>query len=177
MLIVEATHAWIEISNGAWIINLMRILSIYYVRLGNRTLILLLAWILMIFFLRALIICCIFCGRFSMQFILIIFILLIYLLMVLKVVRVGRLSWSFEIKGMWMAFSDLCKLYKLFVIAGFIMCRHLIIWFFLLLIHVRPLGTYVAHDIIWGPFRVEFFQLLPVFLAKVYIGREWFFRT
>ena len=155
----------------------MRILCIYNVWYRNRTLILLLALILTILFLRALIVCCIFCGRFSMQLILIIFMVLIYLLMVLKFVRVRWLSGPFEIKCIGMALSSLSKLYQLFVIARFIMSRHLVIWFFLLLIHVRPLGTYMAHDIVWGPFRVEFFQLFPVFLTEVDIGWEWFFRS
>ncbi len=155
----------------------MRILSIYNVWLWNRTLILLLTFLLMIFFLRALIVCSIFCGRFSMQFKLIIFMVLIYLLMVLKFERVRWLSGSFEIKGIGMAICDLSELYQLFVIASFIMCRHLVIWFFLFLIHVRPLGTYMSHNIIWRPFWVLFFKLFPVFLTEVDVGREWFFRT
>jgi len=157
MLIVEAIHARIEIGNGTWIINLMRILCIYNVWLGNRTLILLLAFIFMILFLRVLIVSCIFCGRFSMQLILIIFMVLIYLLMVLKFVRVRWLSGPFEIKGIGMALCSLSELYQLFVIASFIMCRHLVVWFFLLLIHVRPFGTYMSHNIVWRPFRVKFF--------------------
>ena len=157
MLIVEASHTRIKISNGTWIINLMRILFIYNVWLGNRTLILLLALILMILSLRALIVSCIFCGRFSMQLIRIIFMVLIYLLMVLKFVRVRWLSRPFEIKGIGMALCSLSKLYQLFVIARLIMCRHLVIWFFLFLIHVRPFGTHMPHNIVWWPFRVEFF--------------------
>jgi hypothetical protein len=177
MLIVEASHARIKISNGTWIINLMRILCIYNVWLCNRTLILLLALILMILFLWGLIVCCIFCGRFSMQLILIIFMMLIYLLMVLKIVRVRWLSRPFEIEVIGMALCGLSKLYKLFVIARFIMCRHLVIWFLLLLIHVRPLRTYMSHNIVWWPFRVKFFQLFSVFLTEVYVGWKWFFRS
>lgn len=98
-----------------------------------------------------------------------------FILLVREIILVRMLSGSLEIKALWLVLCSLSEVYQLFVIAGLILSCHVIIGFLLFLVHMRPFWANMAHNFIWRPLWVKFFQFFPVFLAEVDIRGQRLF--
>lgn len=130
--------------------------------------------------LRALIYGCIFsCGFFLFRF-------LTLMIRMMKIMPGVTLIFTYIKRSSWLSkfkyvltrgFGELSKLWKLFIITSFILSRHLVVRFFLRLIHMLPFIAYMPHDFIWRPFRMLFLQFLSKLLGEIYISWKWLFRS